>query len=65
MTFEIFHMYVGRTSSARYLEYEVMRMCSQLRKLNEQRAGEIKFELAILQQKTTLSKLCNGTLDVA
>ncbi len=54
----------------RYLEYEVMRMCSQLMglKLNgkqEQRAGGIKFELAILQQRTTLSKLCNGTLDVA
>ncbi len=27
--------------------------------------ARIKFELAILQQKTTLSKLCNGTLDVA
>ncbi len=31
----------------------------------EQRAGGFKFELAILQQRTTLSKLCNGTLDVA
>ncbi len=54
----------------RYLEYEVMRMCSQLKglKLNgkqEQRAGGIKFELAILQQRTTLFKLCNGTLDLA
>ncbi len=27
--------------------------------------GGIKFELAILQQSTTLSKLSNGTLDVA
>ncbi len=31
----------------------------------EQRAGGVKFELAILQQRTTLSKLCNDTLDVA
>ncbi len=34
MTFEIFHIYMLRhcTSSVRYLEYGVMRMCSQLRK---------------------------------
>ncbi len=71
MTFEIF-MLRHRTSSVRYLEYEVMRMCSQLKikglKLNgkqEQHAGGTKFELAILQQRTILSKLCNGTLDVA
>ncbi len=60
-----------RTSSVRYLEYEVMRMCNQLRTEaeretgTEQHAGGIKFELAILQQRTTLSKLCNGTLYVA
>ncbi len=29
-----------------------------------ERVGGIKFELAILQQRTTLSKLCNGSLDV-
>ncbi len=55
----------GRTSSARYLEYQVM---SQLRKGTEaerESAGVIKFELAILQQRTTLSKLSNGVLDVA
>ncbi len=27
--------------------------------------GMINFKLAILEQRTTLSKLCNGTLDVA
>ncbi len=31
----------------------------------EQHAGGIKSELAILHQSTTLSKLLNGTLDVA
>ncbi len=69
MTFEIFGICCD---TMRYLEYEVMRMCSQLKikglKLNgkqEQHAGGIKFELAILHQSTTLSKLSNGTLDVA
>ncbi len=47
-------------------------MCQQYfeNKLTEklkqaQRIGGIKLELAILQQRTTLSKLWNGTLDVA
>ncbi len=31
----------------------------------EQRGGGIKFELVILIQRTTLSKFCSGTLDVA
>ncbi len=31
----------------------------------EQLVVGIKSELAILHQSTTLSKLCNGTLDVA
>ncbi len=30
-----------------------------------QRVGGIKFELAILHHSSTLSKLLNGTLDVA
>ncbi len=70
MTFEIFHitMFV-RLSSVHYLE---LCMCCPLKikglKLNgkqAQRARGIKFELAILHQSTTLSKLSNGTLDVA
>ena len=73
MTFEIFGIgMLVRMSSVLYLEYVVMRMLCQLKinglKLNgkqAQRAGVIKCELAILQQSTTLSKLCNGTLDVA
>ncbi len=57
---------LSRTSSVRYLEYGVMcKPSTGTEAEQEQRAGGIKFELAILQQRTTLSKLCNGTLDVA
>ncbi len=66
------YVYIIRTSSVRYLEYEVMRMCSQLKIKGTETEREtgtvcrgIKFELAILHQSTTLSKLSNGTLDVA
>ncbi len=37
----------------------------ELNEKQAQRAGGIKFELAILHHSTTLSKLLNGTLAVA
>ncbi len=58
-----------RTSSVHYLEYRTAHVLSakglKLNGKQAQRRRGIKFELAILQQRTTLSKLWNGTLDVA
>ncbi len=44
-----------------------MRMRCQLSSIwtEAESAGGIKFELAILNRSSTLSKLLNGTLDVA